>query len=112
MNAFAECMPSILFLALLSAAVAIGYYLAWTDFKPKQINANDDGGTLRNPVSKSSPAQRKLTDSQLGLYDLNAQTALSPFERQRMMREDRVRQYTRNTPDEAASVIKGWLSDS
>lgn len=111
-NALKDFLPSLLPLLILSAAVGVGYYLAWTDFKPKQINAHDDDRRSRNSAPDLSPRKRALSNNQLGLHDLNAQTALSPYEQQRLMQEDRVRRYSQKSPDEAASVIKGWLCDS
>lgn len=111
MDLLTESLISVVFMAFLTVAIAIGYYFAWTDFKPKRIDADEEYGLSWKPVTESPIRKRALSDSQLGLYDIDTVAALSPSEQRRLKMEDKIRQYVQESPDEAANVLKGWLSD-
>lgn len=111
MDRLAEMLISFLPLAFLSVVIAIGYYLAWTDFKPKRIDANASYGIALEPVSDTSPKKRAYTDQELGLHKMNSLASLSDAEQRRLKMAERIRQFSQRSPGEAAGVIKGWMSD-
>lgn len=111
MDYAADRLLSVIPMAFLLAVIAIGYYLAWTDFKPKRIDADEDFHIAWKRKTESSPPKRPLSDSQLGLVQIDTVAALSPVEQRRLTMADRIRQYVQESPDEAANVLKGWLSD-
>jgi len=111
MDRFIDILYTLLPLAVLSVAIAIGYYFAWTDFRPKQALADESFTCRVRPISAFSPSSRALSDQELGLHEIGDSAGLSSFDQRRLKMEEKIRQYSQESPDEAASVIKGWLRD-
>ncbi len=89
----------------------IGYYLAWNDFTPKSVNEEEENSLLTQfnaePVRKS----RELMNKELGIEDIDNIGALSDTDQRRLKMHEVIKEYSTNKPEDAASVIKGWLSE-
>lgn len=111
MDRFIDILYTLLPLAVLSVAIAIGYYFAWTDFRPKQVLADESFSSHVKPITDFSPRSRALSNRELGLHEIGDSAGLSSFDQRRLKMEEMIRQYSQESPDEAAGVIKGWLRD-
>jgi len=95
---------------LLFGVFLIGYYFAWTDFRPKKAGKDEEFFAVSNsPFYEPDKKKRELTDSELGLHDMNDYWALpAPEQRRLKMREITV-SFSADNPESTAEVIKSWL---
>ncbi len=92
----------------------VGYYLAWIDFRPKQVNKNEEYQKqhLYKPKKSSSNLDhRKLSDRELGLPGIDNQAALSEEDQRYSKMAELTREYSEASPEATAEVIRGWLSE-
>ncbi len=111
MNTLVDTLFSLAPIAFLSIVIIIGYYFAWTDFKPKKIDANEDFNIQFEPVTHYNPKRRELTNTELGIHDFDNIGALSKEDQRRLKMQESIKQYSQESPQEAANVVKNWLSE-
>ena len=111
MDTLVDIIFSLAPIAFLSVIIIIGYYLAWTDFKPRKISANEGYSIQVEPVTNYDSKRRELTNAQLGIHDIDSVGALSTTDQRRLKMSESIKQYSQESPEEAANVVKNWLSE-
>ncbi len=104
-------MSSVASSVALYALFIIGYYAAWNDFQPKQVNENEDFSLGPHSKYELAPTKktRALTDRELGIIQIDDAVANPAGQRRNKMREAVVN-YAAEDPEGAASVIRSWIS--
>jgi len=102
-----QYLPWVVLFLLLS----VGYSLAMNDFKPKKAekegNSSPDRRNNIVPVTRS----RELSNAELGISDIDDTAALSSLEQRHLKMEKIIREFSTQSPEETAGVIKGWLNE-
>ncbi len=90
----------------------VGFYFAWTDFKPRLFKRYDDDISFETTNSiKLTIKKNEMTMRELGLVDLNNPENI-PIQAQRTNKmNEKIRDYAIDSPDMAANVIKKWLRE-
>lgn len=93
-----------------------GYWLAWTDFKPKPATPDEPPAHELSQSSEqtgSDQASRRnpLTDTQLGVVDLDEAPLPADVQRRRLL-EEKLRQFALEQPDSTAKALRTWLHES
>jgi len=91
----------------------IGWTLAYRDFKPKSVH--DDERFIFAPQPALEPIQnrksREYSNRELGIDDLDNMASM-PHEYQRYHKmQQKIRNFSTDSPDAAANVIKACLHD-
>lgn len=118
MNSLLDLVAELAYYALpiggLFSIFLVGYWLAWTDFKPTKVKKDEyfhinpkHTQDFFEPVKTT----RALTGRELGIHDIDDTGAL-PAEAQRRLRmEEIIRDFSSLSPEETANIIKGWLNE-
>lgn len=91
----------------------VGYYYAYSDFRPRIIRNYENESFKISAYSSIEPAikRRELTLKELGIDGLGNQSNL-PIHQQRTHKiNETVRNYAVESPELAATVIKRWLRE-
>ena len=93
----------------------VGYYFAWTDFKPRIPSSNEEWEAWKSgeeidfdPIVK----KRELTLRELGINDIDNRGNLSAYEQRQIQMKEIVKNYTIESPEDVANVIKSWLKEN
>lgn len=100
-------------LFFLFALFMVGFYFAWTDFRPRKIHDSDNETFVVSAYSSIEPSvkKRELTMSELGIDELGSNVVLPTHIQRTQKMNDTVRNYAIESPDLAATVIKKWLKE-
>jgi flagellar biosynthesis/type III secretory pathway M-ring protein FliF/YscJ len=100
-------------LFFLFALFMVGFYFAWTDFRPRIIRDSDNETFSISAFSSIEPAvkKRELSMSELGLDELGNKAHLPIHIQRKQKMSDSVRNYAIDSPELAATVIKKWLKE-
>lgn len=100
-------------LFFLFALCMVGYYYAYTDFRPRVIRQSENESFKISTYSSIDPAikRRELSLKELGIDELGNQSNL-PIQLQRTYKINAtVKNYAAESPELAATVIKKWLKE-
>ncbi|RJP33282.1 MAG: hypothetical protein C4527_05085 [Candidatus Omnitrophota bacterium] len=110
-QSFVEMIFSLLPLFLLFILFLIGYYFAWHDFKPKQVE-RDERYPFSHPMQFEPVVKRReLSRRELGIEEIGHSSALPAIEQRRFKMGQIIRDYSSTQPEETANVIKVWLRE-
>ncbi len=93
----------------------IGYYLAWTDFRPKKASTNESlrvqyAPSMNTGSNFSEPKRHEFTDAELGLHDLDSMGGLSESQQRKLKLTELTREFGATSPESTAEIIRNWLS--
>jgi len=109
---FIEILRQWVVLAVLTLLFSIGYWLAWTDFKPRKFTLHVWKLESTPRLHKSQATKRAFTSRELGLDSIQETANLSPAAQRTIRMEEQMRYFSNSSPDRAARIIKNWLNDS
>ena len=91
----------------------VGYYYAYTDFRPRIIRDSENESFKITAFSSIEPAikKRELSLRELGIDELGKQSNLPIHQRRSHKINETVRNYAVDSPELAATVIKKWLRE-
>ncbi len=111
---FSEAIYYALPVCVLFFVFLIGYWLAWTDFKPTKVTQDEYFNfTPKQVHDVFEPAKklRELNRHELGIHDIDDTGALPAEDQKRLRMEEIIREFSSASPEETANIIKGWLSE-
>lgn len=89
----------------------IAYYAAWSDFKPKKVDMNEEFALAQRASESLEPLKRTrpFSDRELGLISIDEAPVDRNEQYRRQMRE-RVAEMIAENPEATANVLQGWMS--
>lgn len=88
----------------------IGYYMAWTDFKPLPVTDSENENLLQVNPTRIEPVKKPYTDAELGLESIDEASLPADVQRHRLLM-DRLQNYAMERPDGTADVLRSWLKE-
>lgn len=97
----------------LFALFMVGFYFAWTDFRPRIIRESENETFSISAYSSIEPTanKRELSMSELGIDELGNHANLPVHIQRKQKMSETVRNYAVDSPELAATVIKKWLKE-